>query len=96
MENPQLNNRAICSEKKSQKLKPKIMYEVTLETIDFMPLLKQQLIIFKGIHYGEDADYSNHSLVQEYHYLNRNNLLSELHKTECMDSPLRLEFNYGV
>lgn len=72
------------------------MYEVTLETIDFMPLLKQQLIIFKGIHYGEDADYSNHSLVQEYHYLNRNNLLSELHKTECMDSPLRLEFNYGV
>ena len=95
MENPQLNNRAICSEKKSQKLKPKIMYEVTLETIDFMPLLKQQLIIFKGIHYGEDADYSNHSLVQEYHYLNRNNLLSELHKTECMDSPLRLELKFG-
>lgn len=71
------------------------MYEVTEETIEFMPLLKQQLIIFKGIHYGENANYSNHSLVQEYHYLNRNNLLSELHKTECMDSPLRLEIEYG-
>lgn len=71
------------------------MYEVTIETIDFMPLLKQQLIIFKGIHYGEDADYSNYSLVQEYHYLDRNNLLRELHKTECMDSPLRLEIKFG-
>lgn len=96
MENPQLNNRAICSEKKSQKLKPKIMYEVTLETIDFMPLLKQQLIIFKGIHYGEDADYSNHSLVQEYHYLDRYNLLGYLHDAEYLSYELRLRKVYGA
>ncbi|TVZ24105.1 hypothetical protein JM84_3064 [Dokdonia sp. Hel_I_63] len=72
------------------------MYEVTIETIDFMPLLKQQLINYKGVTYGNDADYSNYSLVEEYHYLDRNNLLNELHKTECMTSPLRLELKYGV
>jgi len=60
-----------------------------------MPLLKQQLIIFSGIHYGEDADYSNYSLIKEYHYLDSNNLLGELHKTECLTSPLRLELKFG-
>lgn len=71
------------------------MYEVTEENLDFMPLLKQQLIIFTGIHYKEDADYSNYSLVKEYQYLDSNNLLGELHKTECLTSPLRLDLKFG-
>lgn len=55
-----------------------------------MPLLKQQLINFIGINYEEAADYSNHSLVQEYHYLNRNNLLGYLHDAEYLSNELRL------
>ena len=71
------------------------MYEVTEENLNFMPLLKQQLKIFVGINYKEEADYSNYSLVKEYHYLDTNNLLGELHKTECLTSPLRLELKFG-
>ncbi len=71
------------------------MCEVTEENLDFMPLLKQQLIIFLGINYKEDADYSNYSLVKEYHYLDSNNLLGQLHKTECLTSSLRLELEFG-
>lgn len=72
------------------------MTEVTIETIDFMPLLKQQLIIFTGVNYEGNADYSNHSLVQEYYYLERNNLLGYLHNAEYLTNELRLRLEFDT
>ena len=43
------------------------MTEVNEYKLEFMPLLKQQLKLYVGINYEEDADYSNYSLVKEYH-----------------------------
>tara|TARA_R110000751_G_scaffold206139_1_gene310246 strand:- start:368 stop:583 length:216 start_codon:yes stop_codon:yes gene_type:complete len=71
------------------------MYEVTEESLDFMPLLKQQLITFIGVNYEENADYSNHSLVQEYHYLERNNLLGYLPNAEYLTNKFRLEIDFS-
>jgi len=71
------------------------MYELTEENLDFMPLLKQQLIIFTGINYEEAADYSNYSLVQEYHYLERSNLLEQLNDAEFLTNKFRLEQEFS-
>ena len=71
------------------------MSEVTEITIDYMPLLKKQLQNYIGVKHEEYADYSNHSLVQEYHYLKNNNLLHYLHDAEYLTSPERLLREFG-
>ncbi len=72
------------------------MIEVNETTIEYMPLLKQQLINYIGLNYEEASDYSNYSLVQEYHYLNNNNLLAYLNEVEYLTSPKRLQQEFGT
>lgn len=69
------------------------MYEVNEITLEFMPLLKQQLKNYVGVNYEESSDYSNESLVAEYHYLKKNKQLHLLHEAEFLTSPERLKFS---
>lgn len=71
------------------------MIEVNETTIEYMPLLKQQLINYIGLNYEEASDYSNYSIVQEYHYLKNNNLLFYLNEAEYLTSPVRLQQKFG-
>ncbi|WP_298238391.1 hypothetical protein [uncultured Algibacter sp.] len=71
------------------------MIEVNETTIEYMPLLKQQLINYISLNYEEASDYSNYSLVQEYNYLKRNNILAYLNEVEYLTSPERLELQFG-
>lgn len=71
------------------------MIDVNETTIEFMQLLKQQLINYIGLNYEEASDYSNYSLVQEYHYLNNNNLLCYLNEAEYLTSHVRLQQEFG-
>lgn len=71
------------------------MQEVNETSIEFMPLLKQQLINYISLNYEEASNYSNYSLVQEYHYLNKNNLLYYLNEAEYLTSYVRLQLEFG-
>ena len=71
------------------------MYEVNETSLEFMPLLKQQLTLFVGLNYEEAADYSNYSLVQEYLRLERHDLLAYLSDAEYLTSEVRLRMEYG-
>lgn len=70
------------------------MIEVNETTIEYMPLLKQQLINYIGLSYEEASDFSTYSLVQEYHYLKNNSLLSYLNEAEYLTSPIRLQLEF--
>ena len=70
------------------------MYEVNERNLEFMPLLKQQLKNYVSVNYEEAADYSNESLVAEYHYLKKNNQLHLLFEAECLTSRERLTLKF--
>jgi hypothetical protein len=67
------------------------MYELNETTLDYMPLPKQQLKNHVSVNYEEAADYSNYSLVMEYHYLKNNYQLHLIHEAECLTSPEMLK-----
>jgi hypothetical protein len=68
--------------------------EITIQTIEFMPLLKNLLKNYISLNYEENADYSNFSLVAEYHLLVRINKLNDLFDAELLTSAYRLQLEY--
>jgi hypothetical protein len=56
--------------------------------LNHSPILKQLLINYISRKYGEDAQYDDWYLFQEYIWLKNNNLLNELFMEECLTNRL--------
>ena len=63
--------------------------------LNHSPILKQLLINYISRKYGEDAQYDDWYLFQEYVWLKNNNQLDELFKEECLTNRLNDEHYRG-
>ena len=64
-----------------------------LTNLDYNPVFRQLLINYVSRKYEEAAEYDDWNLFQEYLWLEKNNLLNELAKEECLTNKLNDE-NY--